>query len=130
MHLRQSMAVLLVSLLASVTSCGLCDDTQKSKAVSPDGQLVASVFERNCGATVDFSSIVSLASTSAPSLGMDDFLFTAKGRHDISARWSGPNSLVITCSDCPREDIYRQLIVDGRTDVTYILGSTARTGER
>ena len=103
MHSAQLTAVLLASLLASATSCSPCDDTLKSKAVSPDGQLVASVFERNCGATVDFASIVSLASTSARPLRTDDFLFVVKGRPDISVTWSGPNSLVIKCTDCARK---------------------------
>ncbi|MEK6280524.1 MAG: hypothetical protein AABN95_09255 [Acidobacteriota bacterium] len=40
-----------------------CENTVRSEIKSPDGKYVVTLFERNCGATTDFSTIVSLRDT-------------------------------------------------------------------
>jgi hypothetical protein len=41
----------------------LCGDEEYRRVLSPDGIRVAIVFERNCGATTDFATGVSIART-------------------------------------------------------------------
>ena len=54
-----------IFVVAALTRCdpglfGDCGDTVKAEAVSPDGRYVAAVFERDCGATTNYSTNVSL----------------------------------------------------------------------
>ena len=47
-------------MAACVDIAGGCGNETKREAVSPDGRFRAIVFDRNCGATVDFSREVSV----------------------------------------------------------------------
>ncbi len=109
-------------VLLCILGCSNCENSQKSEAVSPDGLLIARTCERNCGATTDFSSIVNLQSTSAKFDSNDGILFVAKGRYDISTKWTGPKSLLITCKGCSRSDVFREVSIDGDIDVSYAFG--------
>jgi hypothetical protein len=90
---------------------------------SADGKLIAHVFERNCGATTDYSSIVNLQNPSDKFDGNDDVLFVAKGRYDLSVRWMGAKELLVTCPGCLRSNIFRQGTVEGGVDIKYVLGT-------
>lgn len=104
-----------------LTGCNNCDNTVKSKVVSPDGRLIVRTCERNCGATTDFSSVVNLQSASAKYDSNDGVLFIAKGRYDISVKWMDSKSLLITCTGCSRPDIFREVGAIGDIDVSYLL---------
>jgi hypothetical protein len=108
-----------------LVSCNFCGDTSISKVVSADGQLVATVYERNCVATTDFSSIVNVQSPSLKFNGDQGQLFIAKGRYDISLSWTGARALLIKCRSCTRKNIFREVSALGDVDVTYSLGSDA-----
>src|SRR5215471_15801394 len=57
-------ALLLVSAL--LVSCkSLCGDDSKLRAASPDHQLIANFYVRDCGATTSFSSIVNIQGASS-----------------------------------------------------------------
>jgi hypothetical protein len=84
----------------------LCGNSLLSETVAPGGQLKAVVLERNCGATTDFSTQVSLIepNTTLPSRGGNVFgATTDRGRSpsgpgggpDVKAIWVGPTSLRI-----------------------------------
>jgi len=120
---RTSSSLLLSFLLIWLMSCNACSDTLKSKAVSVDGRLAANVFERDCGATTDFSSIVNVQSASDKFRGEEGLLFVARGRYDLSVTWTGPRSLVINCRGCSRNNIFREVVALGDIDVRYNLGS-------
>jgi hypothetical protein len=61
-------AVLVLSILIavgvfayrSISSFDICDTRVERRITSPDGKWVAVVFHRDCGATVDFNTHVSL----------------------------------------------------------------------
>ena len=109
------MAFFLVLLVA----CNHCGNTVKGKAVSPDGQLVARVSERECGATTDYSSVVNLQKPSDKLEPDDGVLFVAKGQHDIFVHWTGDKELLVTCTSCSRKDRFREVKVTGDIDIRY-----------
>jgi hypothetical protein len=119
---RNSLFLSLVCSLVWLVSCNPCSDTPRSKATSADGKLVANFYERNCGATTDFSSMVNVQSASDKFRADEGVLFTAKGRYDLSVAWTGPRMLLITCGNCSRKNIYREVVALGDIDVRYNLG--------
>lgn len=83
---------------------------------------MANIYERDCGATTDFSSIVNVQSASDKFRADEGRLFVAKGRYDLSVAWTGPRTLLITCAGCSRKNIYREVVALGDIDVKYSLG--------
>jgi hypothetical protein len=73
--LFQRMRGLVLILMCSVVSLSSCNGCG---ANSEDDALVATVFERNCGATTDFSSIVNLQNGSAKFDANEGRLFAEK----------------------------------------------------
>jgi hypothetical protein len=119
---RNSVFLILVCSVAWLLSCSPCSDTPTSKAASADGRLVANVFERNCGATTDFSSMVNVQSSSDKFRADEGLVFVAKGRYDLSVAWIGPRTLFITCVSCSRKNVFREVVALGDVDVKYSLG--------
>jgi hypothetical protein len=101
----------------------MCSDQVLSVSTSPDEVLAATAFLRNCGATTEFSSIVSIHRKSEGFLDKQDIVFIAKGRHQLSLDWSAARKLSIKCSTCSRAIVFRQVVVVGNIDVDYQLGS-------
>jgi hypothetical protein len=116
---KSSFLLILTAYMASVCACSTCSDTLISSVKSADGGLVATVFERNCGATTDFSSMVNLQNSSDKFNANEGRLFVAKGRYDVSVTWTGPKQLVITCNGCQRRDIFREVTAEGDIDISY-----------
>lgn len=86
---------------------GMCGNTVISELPSPDGTKKLVVFERNCGATTDFSTQVSIfpADTSLPNESGN--LFISDTNHGaapagpgggplITATWDNAQSVVLT----------------------------------
>jgi hypothetical protein len=121
--------LLPICFLALLASCETSSDRLEARVVSPDHGIVAAVYERNCGATTDFSSMVNVQSPSDKFRGDDGVLFSARGRYDISVLWVGPKSLLIRCSGCLRRDVYREVTALGDIDVTYSLGPGPALGQ-
>jgi hypothetical protein len=119
---RNSLFLLLVYFLIWLVSCRPCSDTPRSKATSADNQLVANLYERNCGATTDFSTIVNVQRASDKFDADEELLFVAKGRYDLSVTWTGPRTLLITCANCSRKNIYREVVALGDINIKYNLG--------
>jgi len=55
--------------------------------------------------------------------GAEGRLFVAKGRFEISVTWTGPRALLIKCTGCSRNNIFREVTVDGDIDVSYRFAS-------
>ena len=120
-------ACALVTLIAAsmLCTCGLCSDQVTSEVTSPDGILAATAFIRDCGATTQASSVVSVHRVSEGFRDSDDLVFVAQGQHPLSLRWDGPRSLTITCSTCSRKHVFRHVRVLGDVDVVLELGAHA-----
>jgi hypothetical protein len=104
---------LLLPLAFTLGGCGFllrsgCDNKIKSENPSPDGKYVATLFERNCGATTDFSTIVNLRESSAKLKGEDLGVLILKGEHKLDVIWEGNTRLRLQCRDCRPDDIFKQ----------------------
>lgn len=117
---RQAFAHSLMMFgLALLTGCTPCDNRVESTTVSPDGQLVARVSKRDCGATTDYTSVLNLQRPSDKFDPDDGVLLVAKGQHEISVRWTSPKELLVICPSCSRKDVFREVTVTGDIDVHY-----------
>lgn len=58
-------AALLLTLLVPLSGCGLCADHVLDRFQAPDSSAELVVFERNCGATTDFSTQASIGEINA-----------------------------------------------------------------
>lgn len=93
---RNSMIVL--SLIAVIAGCAPdCGNDVFREVASPDRKHIATVFERNCGATTDYVRVVMIRDKSDRFDGddVDEFIFTMQGRHNVDVRWVNANHLVI-----------------------------------
>src|SRR5213594_166951 len=122
-YARDTIVALVTSLLLTC-DCSLCGDTPKSRALSTDQKLVATVYERNCGATTDFSSMVNVQGSSQKFDGDEYQVFVAKGRYDNTVQWAGPKELTVLCEECARNNIYKEVTVLGDIDISLFDGHT------
>jgi len=98
--------VAVVSLLLSSLSRGMCANEVIEDVVSPDGKSKVVLFQRDCGATTDFSTQASVLSVSASLPNDGGNVFSADTNHgrapsgpgggpELAASWVGPNELVL-----------------------------------
>jgi hypothetical protein len=82
---------------------------------------MATAYVRNCGATTDYSSIVSIHRPS-DSFADDEYtVLVVKGRPMLAMSWRDAGNLSIRCHTCPRESIFRQLSILGNITIEYEL---------
>jgi hypothetical protein len=97
--------LIAIGLAAAPRGCSFftCGDHATQRAVSPDGERVAVSFVRNCGATTDFSTHVTLANAGEKADDSDAIFIaaagsaprTAEGGPRAELRWLGPERLLI-----------------------------------
>lgn len=92
-------AISATLLLAGCDSF-LCGNDVLHERASPDGKYVATVFERNCGATTPFVRAVSLrpAGTKFVPGDFDAWVFSIQNQPDLDVSWEGDLSLVVHSS--------------------------------
>ena len=98
-------AALLVIAIAGVwyglqeIDAGLCANTAAQTVVSPDGQLKAVVFERDCGATTRASIQVSVlrVTQSLPNEAGTILVIDGPNSSALHAAWAGARTLEIQC---------------------------------
>jgi len=84
----------------------MCGVSLVSRVPSPDGRWEAVLFERDCGATTDFATHVSLLSAGAKLPNKPGNVFTADSDHgqaplvagnviNVSIKWAGRDSLEV-----------------------------------
>ncbi len=118
--LNRAMRLFCVLCVVSIlTGCNPCSDEVLSEVHSPDGVMTATLFIRDCGATTDFSSIVSIHRKGRGFRSEDDRVFVAKGRHDFDITWTGPNALMIRCGNCAPKEVFRQTAKLGKIDISF-----------
>ena len=75
---------------------GSCEDTVLGEVTSPGGRYIATAFERGCGATTDFSTLVSLREFGEKfEPEPQGWVLSISGRHPVSLAWSAENQLAI-----------------------------------
>jgi len=73
-----------------------CGDTMLGDARSPGGEFVATAFMRNCGATTDFATIVSLRRGSAPFRpDTDSTAVVIDGACEVAVAWADSTELTV-----------------------------------
>jgi Family of unknown function (DUF5412) len=85
-----------------------CDEVVKLESRSPDDRLVATHYERNCGATADYSTVVMLHERTSSADQEKDVVFVAKGQHALVVEWKSDTQVSIGCPTCDEDDIFRQ----------------------
>jgi hypothetical protein len=98
-----SKALFPILSFSALASCGpLCSNTVVTEALSPDKQYRAVVFRRDCGATTDFSTQVSLLSSSQSLQGSGNvFIVDLKKSvavskpSDVQVRWTKNRTLTV-----------------------------------
>lgn len=98
-------------LLPLLSGCGVCGNTISQTVLSPDGQLKAVVFQRECGATTGFSTQISVlaADETLPDWGGN--VFVENKGDPIKVVWQGNRRLVIRHKPIPFTS-KKQLSVD------------------
>src|SRR6266542_2268090 len=97
----------VAGILALAPSCApMCGVSLVRRVPSPDGRWEAVLFERDCGATTDFATHVSVLRTGAKLPNKQGNQFIADSDHgqaphvdgnviNVSSQWAGPDSLVV-----------------------------------
>jgi hypothetical protein len=80
-----------------------CGDTINLEKTSPEQKYVATVFERDCGATTDYSTIVVLRRFKRSFDPESGRIFIVKGRVPVTLTWTDPNRLLVKCPECAPE---------------------------
>lgn len=98
--------ILLIVAALSVAGCGVCSEKKLAEERSPEGNYVAAVYERNCGATTDYVYHVNVRSwwswfsTDYGGVTEDGQVFvTGKGK--VNVVWKDEKTLLVECRDCP-----------------------------
>ncbi len=127
-------AGVVVGLALLITASGyfllnsMCSNKTISEAKSPDGSLVAVVFQRDCGATTGFSTQVSIFRSWLPRWNNSGNIFVSDTNHgaapsapsggpEVRVHWQAPNVLVVFHH--PRAQVYSAQPQWGSVRVIY-----------
>jgi hypothetical protein len=116
-------AIAVYQLAAS--SCG---NSVLAEAMSPDGKMKAVVFERDCGATTDFSTQVSVIRATSALGSSSGNIFSADTNHGaapsgpgggpmVSVRWLSPQMLLVARDAAAR--VFEAESKSGEVEVRY-----------
>lgn len=121
------MKVIILILLVGLGTVALglflasdCEDAIKIEAKSPDGKYVATLYERDCGATTDFSTIVALRDHSANFKGDDLGVVIVKGQHKFDLVWDGNTKLHLQCHDCRSDEIFKEEKTWKNVEISFV----------
>ncbi|HEY3130005.1 MAG TPA: hypothetical protein VGL91_11140 [Acidobacteriota bacterium] len=108
--IRRDLIRLIISgfiLALMMSGCGLCGEELKGEVTSPDGEYIAALFERGCGATTPFITHVNVRRRN-DSFRDDTYgrieqgeVFIIATRADVRLNWKSSRKLEITCVNCP-----------------------------
>ena len=109
--------------VAFVSACAVCDETLLSEVTSPDGDYIATVFRRNCGATSALIYHVNIrkrsSSNSADHRGVMEqgqVFLTDAGK--VTVLWKARKTLVVDCEGCPLER--KPIMNNGWDDINIV----------
>jgi hypothetical protein len=116
---RASWVVLLSVDVMVMIGCGLCSKELVQDSRSPDGVLQATWYTKNCGATTDFSTVVSVHRPDSSYTDDSNIVFVARGKQAIKLKWASPHQLSVECASCERATIFREVTKIGNIDVSF-----------
>jgi len=91
-------AIAFIAVASSSCDLASCSNIVSTEKISPDGEYIATVFERNCGATTSYLQIVSLR-RSKSNFDPDeykDWIFSIEGKSNIKVRWLSSDKVSIS----------------------------------
>ena len=114
MHSRT--AILFLSCLG-LSSCGSASSVEVMRAASPDGALLARVFEGNGGATTSFSYDVVVGPATGAETKVGSFYGAGRSAcaYGVNIRWAGDDALTITYHDAKSARVVPTASLAGRT---------------
>lgn len=86
-------------------------DTIFAVVKSPDNQTIATVYDRDMGATTGFATLVSLHRSHALFAFDRDTILSITGRPKITLKWENKKTLLIIC---PEPRMYRGEVTEDR----------------
>src|SRR5436305_6099231 len=99
---------LIILVTLCLVGCNVCGEDKLSEVSSPNKKYVATIFRRGCGATSGFLYHVNIRDAGDPFstdyrgvIEEGQVFLTREGK--ISVTWNGEKTLVIDCSDCPKD---------------------------
>lgn len=120
-NMRWVAAVLLAMPMAGCLDLDTpCGNELRSEKSSPDGIYTAALFIQNCGATVGFSSVVSVRKTTAVFDGnaKETYVFLTSGKEDMDLRWDTQTVLEVR-HKVPAANIYIQVPALGDVRIVH-----------
>ena len=116
----QLVSLIVFSIVLTGCIASPCGNVVLQEVVAPEGQHIATLFERNCGATTPFARAVVIRNSNKRFDGddVDSYVFTMSGRHDIELHWQDARHLVIVRPFIPK-DIFKTLGMWSGTQVSY-----------
>jgi hypothetical protein len=106
-----------------LVSCGLCTDEKLAEATSPNGDWLAEVFVRDCGATTDFATSVLLrykTERSKPDASDRSVLSLYHLRGGVRLHWLSDKKLQIECA-CSRDMVRKTVrVYDQSVDISIV----------
>lgn len=105
----RAIPIFLMLLLLVSCDINLCSNDLIDEVTSPSGKYVASTFERNCGATTPYISIVSLRSANTKFTPEDheNWVFKIRGRSSLEVSWVAIDKIKISYSGTGNEATQR-----------------------
>lgn len=111
---------LLVAIFYFIVNCNPCENTEIKRIASPNGLFDFVLFERNCGATTDFSvqgAILkngkSLPSNSGNAIIMGSENYINQSNISVYPTWINNTEVKIECKEKPQ--IFHQYEIFGVT---------------
>lgn len=93
------MKKIFITILFILPGCNdICEDQIIFDEYSPNKEYIATAFERNCGATTSFATIISMrhfGKTFNPN-DYENWIFKMHGRVPIDVKWKGEVDLSIS----------------------------------
>ena len=115
--------LLVLSVATLGAGCNLpdlCDNVPLSRAPSPDGEMVAWVFVRGCGATTANSVQVSVLPASVDLPGDAGNAFIIEQESGVVAEWSAPRQLLVSYD--PLAEVFKKEVWVGGVTVDASAG--------
>jgi len=126
--------VMLALLVPALQGCSsfFCGDEVTGRAISPDGKWLAAVLVRNCGATTDFVTHVTIVEAKDEPDDSGDVLVAEaggapqapKGGPEIRLRWLGPDRLLVGYD--ARAEVFLQVVRRRGLTIDYRSEGSAR----
>jgi hypothetical protein len=101
-----------------------CSSSVLSEAASPDGQYIATVSERNCGATSPYIRVVSIRPEGTRLRVENDssWVFVTEDQPTVEVIWSGPRKLTVVTDGYSRTPTEQRLKAAHWKDVGIVIG--------